>query len=141
MLQAYKKNILLDDDYKGLLLSYSWGLDSDGYPKAKIDGKHIRLHQVVLGRAPKGSVIDHINGDKLDNRRINLRVVSYRDNALNSTKQGDGVWWNKSKNRWQSQHKVNGVRHYIGTFKTKEEALAAYSKYATHLLKLLKETK
>lgn len=139
-LLAYKNDekLKVDKDNEHLLAKYSWGLDSDGYPKAKVKGKHLRLHQIVLGIAPKGMVTDHINQNKLDNRRKNLRFASFRDNALNSFKKGDGVWWNKSKERWQAQHKINGKRYHIGTFKTKKEALATYQKHSKELLKLLK---
>lgn len=125
--------IKVDPELAIILMRYSWGLDSDGYPKAKIGGKHIRLHQAVLGAAPQGMVIDHVNQDKLDNRRSNLRFVSYRANALNSDKAGDGAWYNKSKNRWQAQHKINGRRYHIGTFLTREEAVSAYRAFVTAL--------
>src|SRR5688572_29928849 len=95
-----KSELIVDEDFQTLLSRYSWGLDSDGYPKAKVDGIHMRLHRLVIGKAPTGMVIDHINQNKLDNRRSNLRFSTFRENALNSIRIGDGVWYNKSKYRW-----------------------------------------
>jgi len=119
--------VKVDDEFTDLLDRYSWGLDSDGYPKAKVRGRHVRLHKLVMGQAPSGCVTDHINGNKLDNRRANLRFATFRENALNTHRRGDGVWFNRSKNRWQAQHRYYGHRHHIGTFRTQQEALDAYS--------------
>ncbi len=88
--------------------------------------------------------IDHIDGNKLNNQKSNLRICSHADNAKNrkpNRKQLDkqprseykGVWWNKKMNMWKVQIKSDSTRYHIGCF-TKEIAAAnAYNYYAKEL--------
>lgn len=61
---------------------FRWHLGINGYPATRIKGKTICLHQFLMARK-KGYVIDHINRNRLDNRRCNLRYASLRVNAIN----------------------------------------------------------
>lgn len=94
--------ISADDVYK--VEKNSWRLDSHGYAikSVKENGrtKNISLHHVVYKKPSKGMVIDHINRNKLDNRRENLREVSHSVNSANRK-------LNRSKN---SLFKYPGVR-------------------------------
>jgi hypothetical protein len=91
----------------------------------------ILLHRFLM-RAQKGLVVDHINGDTLDNRRGNLRVCTHAENmrnkriASNSQNQYKGVA--RAKKRWSAQigSSRSGGRTHVGLFKTQEEAAAAY---------------
>lgn len=89
------------------------------------------MHRFILS-APPGLQVDHINGDGLDNRRSNLRLCSNAENSRNQLKrrgtssQYKGVCWNKAKNTWIAQIKVNYQVIYLGCFETEEEAHAAY---------------
>lgn len=78
--------IICADDVSKVEMN-SWRLDSHGYAikSVKVDGKtkNISLHHVVYKKPDKGMVIDHINGNKLDNRRENLREVSWSVNSAN----------------------------------------------------------
>jgi hypothetical protein len=95
--------------------------------------KNIRAHYFVLQIEPTpGREIDHINGNKLDNRKTNLRVVTRAENARNIApsklnKTGvRGVWYRKDLGTYAVQTKINGKRYCIGSlFKTVEEAEAA----------------
>ena len=90
---------------------------TNGYP---VFGKHqTHLHHIVVGHPPKGFMVDHINQDKLDNRRENLRITTRAVNAVNSDKYR-GVY-QKNKKFWSSFR-----RKYLGMFDTPEEARAAY---------------
>jgi len=77
-------------------------------------------------------LIDHINRDKLDNRRCNLRVCNYFENAQNSVAHKDsksglkGVSWNKKKNKWRAQIQFLGKKIELGNFKEKLDAYSAY---------------
>jgi hypothetical protein len=78
--------VLVDDDTWRMLQDHSCSMTSRGYIKLKQDTKTVSLHTLVTGRvgcAHDGMVVDHINGNKLDNRRENLRVVTSSVNALN----------------------------------------------------------
>jgi len=90
------------------------------------------MHHMVIGRPLNRMVIDHINGDTLDNRKINLRIVSHRDNSSNTkllrhgkkTSKYTGV--SKQKNKWISVIQINGVLKYLGRFNSEEDAKASY---------------
>jgi hypothetical protein len=76
--------------------------------------------------------VDHINGDGLDNRKGNLRVVTRSQNAQNrlsaqaNSKTGVlGVYWNKSRRRYEASVRVGGKRVFCRLFKTLEEASVA----------------
>lgn len=77
-----------EKDYENLK-QFTWGLDKNKYQQYartcfKNYGKKIRLHQMIVGEIPKNYVIDHIDGDGLNNTRSNLRIVRRNINGLNS---------------------------------------------------------
>lgn len=91
--------------------------------------KGIKMHRFIMN-PPEKMQIDHINGDGLDNRKENLRVVTNRENAQNlhieKTSRYPGVYWcNKSK-RWMSQIKYNNKTYHLGSFKSEELARSTY---------------
>lgn len=100
---------------------FTWCQDSMGYLITWIGGtgKLKRLHTLLMG-PPKGMVTDHINRDKLDNRRENLRVVAYKINSINRTYRARhssgrrGVWWKKRERRWVAQINRQGKTIYLG---------------------------
>jgi len=104
---------------------------------------HRLLWESVHGSIPKGLELDHINGNRKDNRISNLRLVSRKQNAENRSKphKGNtsgvkGVSWYKRYARYVAQICVNGERITLGYRKTLEEAQALYAeaaaKYHTH---------
>lgn len=109
------------------------------YEIITIDNKkyygHVLVWLYVTGKLPdKG--IDHINGDKSDNRFENLRLSNQSQNSANSrtpknnTSGFKGVCWHKKAKKWAARIKVNRQEIYLGLFKTKEEAAEAYNKAA-----------
>ena len=68
--------------------------------------------------------IDHINGDKSDNRIENLRAVTNQENAFNQ--KAKGYWWSKSDNKYQSSIMLNGKAKYLGSYEKEEDARQAY---------------
>ena len=106
-------------------------------------GKKIRryAHAVVaeafIGERPVGCVVDHINGDPLDNRAANLRYATHNQNSMNSKKQSrsclsryKGVTFCKRKKRWAARIQLDGKHYRNGTYKTQEEAALAYNALA-----------
>lgn len=77
------------------------------------------LHREIMGKK-FGHEIDHINGDKLDNRRANLRFVTHRQNTIN--KPAKGVSWNKYKRKWCAYIATEKCQKHLGCFKTWDEA-------------------
>jgi len=79
------------------------------------------LHQRIMGNKP-GFVIDHINLNKLDNRKSNLRYVTKRQNAQNNNGKG---YWKLIKNGltyWRAEIAINGKRINLGSYKSEREA-------------------
>lgn len=89
--------------------------------------KKLYQHQFVYYIATGEIVesIDHINGDKSDNRIINLRSVNHQQNGFNRTT-AKGYYWNNKKNKWHSQIRLNGKKIHLGLFNTELEARKAY---------------
>ena len=124
------KVALVDDqDYLRLTAMGRWHAQKgvDTYYAQRSRG--VMMHRVIMD-APKGMVVDHINGNGLDNRRENLRVVTYEQNARNTnrgwgTSEYLGVSWNKSRRKWQAQTRIRKVPHHLGFFDTEEQAARA----------------
>ena len=108
-------------------------LRSDGYIRIKIDKKGYFAHRLawfyVNKEMPK--TLDHINRIKNDNRIENLREVSCSENQQNvslrknNTSGFHGVYWNKRKNRWFGQIRLNKKKIFLGYFLNLEDAVAA----------------
>ncbi|WP_255367831.1 AP2 domain-containing protein [Psychrobacillus sp. OK032] len=115
-----------------------WHIDDAGYARTNIwsDGKKTsapRMHRFILQETDRKTHIDHINGDKLDNRKNNLRVCSNSANLMNRGKQSNnssgykGVVFDKSRSKWKAEIGFNKKRKFLGRFHTIEEAALAYN--------------
>jgi len=108
-----------------------------------IDSKSYRLSRVIwtlmFGVIPDGFYVDHINGNKTDNRLCNLRLVTGKQNQenrpapRNTTSGYRGVCWHKAAQKWMARICHNGKRETIGFFDTAEDAYAAYKNRAKQL--------
>lgn len=121
--------ILVDDiDYEKCS-KHSWCLTRGGYLHSRIRCKYTYLHRFIM-EPQQGLVVDHINGDKLDNRRSNLRVCTTRDNVRNQRK-GKGKNRYKgvaaSGNKWMARIKIDYKYIYLGLFTSPEEARDVYN--------------
>ena len=114
------------------------GYGKQPYKVVMINGKHIRKHKIIFlmhyGYLP--THIDHIDGNKLNNKIENLRAATASQNRMNSSVSSrnqvgiKGVSKGKKIGTWTSQICVNKKRTHLGTFKTQEEAAIAYQKAA-----------
>ena len=124
-----KCRALIDLDDIDKVKKYKWGLENN-YVSASINGKRVKLHRLIMN-CPDDKLIDHINHNTLDNRKINLRICTSSQNQMNTNKRIDnssgvkGVNWNKSKERWQAYITIDKKYIYLGTFKNKDDAIKA----------------
>ncbi len=137
--------ILYDDIDEPLIRSYRWHISKssqrNGYltvfTKCSKSGKNLYLHRLILN-PPSGLLVDHINMDRLDNRRCNLRLASSAQNSYNRPLRRDnasgykGVFFDDRNNRqcWLAQITLQGRRIHIGYYPTKEQAALAYNEAA-----------
>jgi hypothetical protein len=134
--------VKVDDEDFELVSQFKW-LNFNGYAgrfknKSEVESFNRHKRELVmmhrlLTDAPKGMDVDHINRDKTDNRRSNLRIV---DRAANSRNQAarpkasayKGVYPAQSGNgRWVAIMKNRGRQKWVGTFDTQEEAAMAWN--------------
>lgn len=124
------------EDYEALA-PYRWFLGTHGY--AVRNGRHDRggilLHREVLG-LKKGDArrCDHINRDRLDNRRSNLRIVSHQRNMCNlgsreGTSQFRGVSWDKDRELWRACVSPGGRQRMLGRFHREDDAARAVNTF------------
>lgn len=129
--------------YNGFIIK---GTVSNGYRQTNLRkgsgsiGKTFKFSQLVamafLNHEPNGHalVVDHINGDRSDDKVENLRVVTHRANSTTCFRSNEesfssgyiGVCWSKKSSKWESKIKYNDVYIYLGCHDTELEASSAY---------------
>jgi hypothetical protein len=125
-----KYGYVLVDKEDAHLSDMKWTLGKRGYP---VTGSGITLHHTIMGKPEKGMVVDHINRDRLDCRKSNLRFVSYFENAQNISKQKNntsgyrGVWFRKDTGKWAADIKVNYKKLSLGCYEKVADAAKAYN--------------
>ncbi len=109
------KYAIVDADDYDFLMQWRWCIGEDGYAvrgalkSDKLEKrKNILMHRVI-NNTPNGMETDHINGDRLDNRRENLRSVSRSENQRNKVKRPS---FDKSRGKWVASLRYYGGRWY-----------------------------
>jgi len=134
--------LLVDDEDAVKIAEWGpWNLNSSRKDRAagrfyfahnlpEIDGKRkcVKLHRVIAG-AEIWQIVDHINGNTLDCRKQNLRVVDTRTNVINASRYKDhrSVTFEANKKLWRARINVNGKCVSLGRFKNIEDAKSAYA--------------
>lgn len=127
---------IVDDDWYEMLSLVKWAASKRGYARrsSTYNGNNYcePMHRVILD-APRSIAVDHINNNRLDNRRSNLRFSDAKGNNGNQsirvggTSKFKGVHFSPAKNRWIAQISRDGRRIHIGTFTSEDEAAIAYN--------------
>jgi hypothetical protein len=111
--------------------------DAHGYCRFRFNFRIVRYHVVVYilmkGEIPDNMVVDHIDGNKLNNHPDNLRLTSCRQNLQNTHKHRagklPGTTYRKDRNKWHSRIRIGKTLIHLGSYNTEEEAHKAYLHY------------
>lgn len=123
--------MIVDDEDFDELQKYTWSVTVGDCVTTTVNRKTIVLHRLIM-KAASTHVVDHINGNRLDNRKENLRLCTWSQNQgnrkmnKNNTSGYRGVIWVAQRNYWVARLKKDGTPKHLGCFKTKEEAAKAY---------------
>ena len=126
------RTCLLDaEDARGLF-GRSISIDGGGYLRLKKGKQNVLLHRHLMGlERGDPTEVDHINGNRQDNRRLNLRFATASQNGMNrklrpNSQSGvTGVYWSSDRERWCAHIAVKGRRMALGRFVRKADAMAA----------------
>jgi hypothetical protein len=135
---------LVDDEDYERVSKYKWRCGGDLHLPYAMRGSTetavVHMSRFILGLTEDDPrCADHINHNTLDNRRVNLRAVTWAQNQHNRSKSLDrssiykGVSFRKDTGRWRAYVKSNKKRTYLGTFGTESEAAVAYNVAASKL--------
>ena len=136
-LKIESKTVLIDANFVDSLSKYQWSIGTHGYAVSGCGRDQILMHRFITG-AKGGCQVDHINRNKLDNRRENLRLVTAQQNRFNSGIQSNntsgykGVCQTES-GKWQAQIALDRKSIYLGLFDDAVSAAKAYDTAAVAL--------
>ena len=127
------KSVSVDQDDYWFLRIFKWHFDN-GYASNKDLGA---MHRWLMKPAP-GLLVDHIDGDRLNNTRANLRIVTNQQNQSNrrngyGASKYVGLSWDGKFNRWKVSVTHQGKPHYVGVFRDEIEAVKAYNQKSIEL--------
>lgn len=129
-LQISGKTVLVDEEDFPRVSTIAWRDNGLGYISGRWtraaggDGGFVYLHRFITG-APAGMVVDHIDGNPLNNTRDNLQVTTNSRNAMRSQVRRGGVTKLHNSDRWRVRLRVDGRQVSLGCFDTRAEADAA----------------
>lgn len=128
---SQRKFAIIDDEDFEELNQWKWSYRPDGYAvRRESNNNIIRMHRFII-KTPKGLLTDHINGNRLDNRRCNLRICNDLQNGWNKHTKPKGasgiigVLWYENLKKWRAKICVKGKHIHIGLFVNQLDAIKA----------------
>lgn len=131
---------MVDDDDYARVSAVNWYITGHGYAYSEkvLSGKtsKILMTHFIMGKPEKGFVVDHINRNRLDNRKDNLRFCTLAQNNMNRKMQKNntsgytGVFWHKPAKKWQVFICIDKKQTHVGIYADKKEAALAYNEAA-----------
>lgn len=125
---------LVDDEDFEYLNQWKWYCNNGGYAVREVGGTSQLMHRLLVV-VQRNQQVDHVNHDRLDNRRVNLRICNQQQNSANMLPRKPnklkGAFWDKSRSLWMSLIVVDGKPVFLGRYKTEAEAGGAYLTAAT----------
>lgn len=141
--------VAIDEEDFWYISQFNWVMSTDGYAKRTVKkekngrkyNSYIYMHRELMSQflTSKKNIVDHINGDRLDNRKSNLRICSSKENNRNrhctsGASKYKGICYRISTHRWIARiQNGKGKREYLGAYLTEEEAAMAYNRRAKKL--------
>lgn len=137
-----KEDVQVLSSYKWCAMknrSGAWGAVTHKWQSASRSAKRIHMHRLIMA-CPDGMVVDHINGNRLDNRKANLRICTVEENNRNRKKHNGGTSRYKgvcrkveNSNSWTVYIAARGRSFYLGSYSTEKEAALVYDRAARRL--------
>jgi hypothetical protein len=126
------KFAIVDDEDFDWLNKWKWCVNNENVVHRKSNYKIITMHKLIMN-PPKGMQVDHKSGNRLDNRRSNLRICTGSQNCMNRNYKSNSSGYKgvrKWYRRWQSRIEINGKKINLGMFSTPIKAAKAYNEAA-----------
>lgn len=132
------KFAIIDDEDFDRVNKFKWHYVGNGTAAHRVyKGEYIYMHRLIMN-TPPGLEVDHINHNKLDNRKSNLRNCTRGENSRNTRIRSDntlgykGIRFEKrnTKRKWVATIWVNGVNKFLGSYERKKDAVLAYNEGA-----------
>lgn len=129
--------IMLDDEDFDYINQFTWCIIKQGNNKKRAYNYKLKnyMHRIIM-KCPKGYSVDHIDGNPLNNQKLNLRICLLKDNSKNSSKHKNttskykGVHFENYTKKWKACIKVNYKTINLGRFSNELEAAKAYDNAA-----------
>ncbi|MGL5934760.1 MAG: HNH endonuclease [Cetobacterium sp.] len=125
-----KTEVIIDEDIYHDIIKYKWYVTKFGYVNGYVNGKVVRLHRFIMGYTGD-DCIDHIDSNKFNNSKKNLRITTAMQNSMNkkstsgSSSQYIGVSLNKNTGKWTAQITIKGKQKHLGSFTCEIDAAKA----------------